>query len=140
MATFPILLLQAGVLLTMAFPSHCNSIPAAVWPPPKSIMCDQGTAVKVASDLTFSLSGAGATSAVVAATTARYLPYLTKKNAGIEAEANTISKIAIAVSAADDASLGQHTDYSYSLKQGSVGEITVTTAGVFGVGADRTHF
>jgi N-acetyl-beta-hexosaminidase len=104
-----------------------STLPAAVWPAPRSAHCAPGAGPALSKVLALKLTGAGAGSAIAANATARYLPLLTEH----AAPSGGVASATIAVADANE-TLGQGTDYSYTIKV--VGNtITATAASPYGV-------
>lgn len=116
-------------------PPPASHAPVPVWPLPLALTCTKAPGAPPAtallsSSVTVKLTGPGASSPVAVQATTRY--QLLLQAAG--AAAGLVKEIAVEVEAAND-TLGQLTNYSYSLRRDSGGSSTVAASAVspFGV-------
>lgn len=118
----------AAALALLATATHAGSLPAALWPAPRSATCTGGAGGSIASEVRISLAGAGATSDVATTATARYLPLFAKHAVA----GGSVRELAVTVASSDE-TLGQDTDYSYSIKLGDGMQPVIAAASPFGV-------
>ena len=118
-----------AAFIVCALAAAATPLPAAVWPPPLSASCGGGPGPTISGSLQFALSGAGAASAIAAGATARYAPLLTEHAPAAAAAAAAIDTIAIDVLSGDE-TLGQATDYGYSMSYGTAAAAAAAAAPV----------
>lgn len=122
-----------------AAPLAVGSVPAAVWPAPRSVHCSGGArGGTISTKLAINLKGKGASSTVATSAVQRYTPIVTE-NAVAD---GSIGAVTVTVATASE-ELGQGTDYSYTITYNynsenatavASGGINVGAASPFGVG------